>query len=202
MQWDESSYSLLVMAIRSPITRQKYFQRLRYFLDFLELNDGDFEHRCNIYGEKAKLDANWITNGIVKYLQIHRARVERKEITGATLRNYIKPIKLLCEQLDIPAPWKKILRGMPKGRRYANDRGPNLNEIRCLIQYPDRRIKPIIYVMATSGIRLGAWDYLRWSDISPFTQNGKVIGAKITVYSGEEDEYFSLYHARGMGITK
>ncbi len=99
---------------------------------------------------------------------------------------------MLCEQLDIPVPWKKILRGMPKGRRYANDRAPNLNEIKCLIQYPGRRIKPIIYVMATSGIRLGAWDYLRWSDISPFTQNGKVIGAKITVYSGEEDEYFSF----------
>jgi integrase len=54
----------------------------------------------------------------------------------------------------------KKLRGMPKGRRYANDRAPTLEEIQRLTEYPDRRIKPIIYTMVSSGIRLGAWDYL------------------------------------------
>ena len=186
------SYSLLVMAIRSPITRQKYFQRLEYFLDFLEINEGDLEQRCNVLGQKGTLDVNWITNSIIKYLQIHRGRVERKEITGSTLRNYVKPIKLLCEQLDIPVPWKKILREMPKGRRYANDRAPTLEEIQSLTEYPDRRIKPIVYTMASSGIRLGAWDYLKWGDIFPSTRDGKVIAAKIKVYSCEEDEYFSF----------
>jgi hypothetical protein len=31
-----------------------------------------------------------------------------------------------------------------------------------MLEYPDRRIKPIVYTMASSGMRLGAWDYLRW----------------------------------------
>ena len=53
--------------------------------------------------------------------------------------------------------------------------------------------------MASSGIRLGAWDYLRWKDIRPIERQGKVIAAKIIVYAGDDEEYFSfitveIYH--------
>lgn len=77
---EESPYSLLVMAIRSPITRQKYFQRLRYFLDFVIIENQSLEERCNTLGEKGKKDVTWLTSKIIKYLQIHRQRVELKEI--------------------------------------------------------------------------------------------------------------------------
>ncbi|MGA6991650.1 MAG: hypothetical protein WBX81_14635 [Nitrososphaeraceae archaeon] len=51
------------------------------------------------------------------------------EITGATLRNFVKAIKLFCEMSDIQITWKKISRGLPKVRRYANDRAPTIEEI-------------------------------------------------------------------------
>ena len=171
-------YSLLVMAIRSPITRQKYFQRLQYFLDFAGIEKLTFEQRCDTLAHRAKKDVSWLKNKIINYLQIHRERVEKKEISASTLRNYIKPIKQLCEQTDIPVPWKKILRGLPKGRRYANDRAPTYDEIQFLIRYPDRRIKPIVYTMTSSGIRLGAWDYLHWGDIFPVANDDKLLAAK------------------------
>jgi hypothetical protein len=41
-------------------------------------------------------------------------------------------------------------------------------------------------------MRVGAWDYLRWSHIRPIEKNGEVIAAKIIVYGGEDDEYFSF----------
>jgi hypothetical protein len=192
MQVEENPYSLLVMAIRSPITRQKYLQRLRYFLDFAGIENLSIEQRCNILGERAKKDVSWLTNKIIKYLQIHRQRVEAKEITASTLRNYVKPIKLLCEQTDISIPWKKILRGLPKGRRFANDRAPTYDEIQLIVKYPDRRIKPIVFTMTSSGIRLGAWDYLHWRDVTPIMKDDKIIAARIIVYSGEEDEYYSF----------
>jgi hypothetical protein len=31
--------------------------------------------------------------------------------------------------MDIDIPWKKLMRGMPKESKYANDRAPNLEEI-------------------------------------------------------------------------
>jgi hypothetical protein len=75
----------------------------------------------------------------------------------------------------------------------ANNRAPTLEEVRELVQYPDRRIKPIIYTMASSGIRLGAWDYLRWKHITPLTsETGEIIAAKILVYAGDAEEYFGF----------
>ena len=68
---------------------------------------------------------------------------------------------------DIPIPWKKISRGLPKIRRYADDRAPTLNEIQKVCEYPDRRIRGIVYTMSSCGIRLGAWDYLRWGHVTP-----------------------------------
>ena len=134
VQLNSSPYSIFILAIRSPITREKYLQRLGYFFDYIGIGEqGTIEDRCNIFGEKAKSDINWFANNILKYLQIHKNRVERKEITGSTLRNYIRPIILFCEQMDIDIPWNKITRGMPKGRKYANDRAPTIEEIKRML---------------------------------------------------------------------
>ncbi len=63
---------------------------------------------------------------------------------------------------DLLLNWKKISRMLPKRRNAANDRAPTIKELQKLIEYPDRRIKPIVYTMVSSGIRIGAWDYLKW----------------------------------------
>ena len=82
---------------------------------------------------------------------------------------------------DIVIPWKKITRGLPKGRKFADDRAPAIDEIRRIMEYPDRRIKAIICAVASSGIRIGAWDYIRWKAIRPVTRNEAVIAAKTIV---------------------
>jgi hypothetical protein len=56
---------------------------------------------------------------------------------------------------DILISWKRITRGLPRGRKWADDRAPTMDEIRKVVEYPDRRIKPIVYTMVSSGIRLG-----------------------------------------------
>jgi hypothetical protein len=67
-----------------------------------------------------------------------------------------------------------------------------MEEIRKIAEYPDRRIKAIDYTMTSSGIRLGAWDYLKWGNIKPVQRNGKVVTAKVIVYAGEDEEYFTF----------
>ena len=68
---------------------------------------------------------------------------------------------------DLPIPWAKIARGLPRAKRFADDRAPTLQEIRKIAEYPDRRIKPVICTMASAGIRVGAWDYLKYGHITP-----------------------------------
>jgi hypothetical protein len=56
-----------------------------------------------------------------------------------------------------------------------------------------RRIKPILYTMASSGIRIGAFDYLNWKHIIPVQGiNGEILAAKIIVYAGDNEEYYSF----------
>src|ERR687887_1813959 len=76
-----------------------------------------------------------------------------------------------------------------KRKNVVDDRAPTLEEIHKIIEYPDRRMKPIIYTMVSSGIRVGAWDHLKWNHISPIVREGKLLAAKINVYAGEDDEY-------------
>jgi hypothetical protein len=89
---------------------------------------------------------------------------------------------------DIPISWKKISRGIPRVRKFADDRAPTLEEIQEITEYPDRRIKAIVCTMASSGIRGGTWDFLKWKHLIPIEKNGLTVAAKLIVYSGEEDE--------------
>jgi hypothetical protein len=186
-----SSYSSFLYAMRSPMTREKYVGRLAKLFDFLEIK-GSMEERCMTFVERAQKEQDWAFQSIVKFVHFQRSRVDKKEITAATLHNYIKATKLFCEMNDIAISWKKITRGLPRGRRYANDRAPTFDEIRRILDYPDRRIKPIVLTMLSSGIRLGAWDYLRWGDVKPIEKDSRLVAARLRVYAGEEDEYFTF----------
>jgi hypothetical protein len=41
-------------------------------------------------------------------------------------------IRFFCETTVISIPWKKITRGLPKGKRFADDRASTLEEIKKL----------------------------------------------------------------------
>jgi integrase len=187
------AYSLFLYAVRSPITRDYYLRRLRAFFNQIDLlSNRSIEKRCNFFAEKGTKDPNWAFHHIVRFFQFQKGRVERCEITGATLRNSVKSLKLFCEMTDIPVTWKKITRGLPKSRNYADDRAPTLAEIQTICEYPDRRIRGIVCTMSSSGIRLGAWDFMRWRNIEPIRREGKLVAAKIIVYAGDEEEYISF----------
>jgi hypothetical protein len=46
--------------------------------------------------------------------------------------------------------------------------------------------------MTSSGIRVGAWDYLKWGHVIPVNRNGRIVAAKVIVYAGEPDEYYTF----------
>jgi hypothetical protein len=170
-------YSMFVYAIKSPLTRKKYEGRLAKFFEFADIPGETLGARCIVFEQKARTNPSWTTLVIVKFLQSLKQRVENKEISGATVRNYVKPIRLFCEMNEITVPWKKIMRGLPSSRNYANDRAPTIDEIKKVTDYPDRRIKPIVYLMASSGNRLGAWDYLKCRHLVPIVRDDKIIAA-------------------------
>jgi hypothetical protein len=178
--------------MKAPMTRDRYQTRLAKFLTFIGIAGNTVQERSRAFAKMGKDDSIWALNSVLKFVQFQKDRVDKKEISGATVRNYVKSIKLFCEMADMAIPWKKITRGLPKGKKYADDRIPTLEEIRKIVEYPDRRIKSIVYTMSSSGIRIGAWDYLQWGHIRPVETNGEIVAAKMIVYAGEDEEYFTF----------
>jgi hypothetical protein len=127
----------------------------------------DLREQASAFVRRAKEDPTYAYYAVTGFVRFEKERVERGEITAGTLTNFVKAVKLFCEQNDIMLNWKKISRKLPRVREYASDRAPTREEILRWMEYPDRRIKPIILLMVSSGIRLGAWDYLRWKDVEP-----------------------------------
>lgn len=182
-------------ALKSSESQRQYPGRLRVFLDYLGL-EGTIHEQARDFAKKAKNNPQWLQDSLMKFTVHQKERVSRKEISEGTIGNYYKAIKLFCEMnFDQPIiNWKRIARGMPRARKFALDRIPTMEEIRRLCEYPDRRIKAIIYTMASSGIRVGAFNYLQWKHITPISNpNGDIIAAQMLIYPGDPaEEYYTF----------
>jgi hypothetical protein len=89
-------WSLYLYALKSPVTREKYQKRLERFFDFLGPKGANVEVKSRVSMElRQKEGSRWVLSGLLSFLQFNLARLDRKEITGATVRNYLKSIKPL-----------------------------------------------------------------------------------------------------------
>jgi hypothetical protein len=90
-------YSLFLHAMKSPVRKKKYSRRLEMFFDFLKLPGENLEERCLTFVNSGKNNVNWVFTNILKFVLFYKQRIDKKEISGATLINYLKAIKLFCE---------------------------------------------------------------------------------------------------------
>jgi len=159
-------YELFLYALKAPETKRQYPKRLKvvfdYFTSINELTNTKIQDQCKEVITKTLQDPSWLSTCLMRFIMFQKERINRKEIVAITARNYIRTFKLFIDMnYDIqPINWKRLTRGLPAFRETANDRAPTVDEIRKLIQYPDRRIKAVILLMISGGFRLGAWDYL------------------------------------------
>jgi integrase len=179
--------------LKAEETRRQWPKRLKKFLDFGIDPKLTIEQQSSIFYEKASKNEKWAILYLEKFILNQKERVAKKEIESSTIRNYYKAAKLFCDMNDITLNWKRLAKGLPKQKQAADDRSPTLEEIKKLIEYPDKRIKPIIYTMLSSGIRKEVWDYLKWKHIIQILNDENIIiAAKIIVYAGDNEEYYSF----------
>jgi hypothetical protein len=179
-------------ALKAAESRRQYPRRFRIFLEYLRL-EGSLEEQAKEFLFKAIESHQWAEDVLIGFISYELERAKRREISECTIPNYYRATKLFCEMNDIILNWKKIARGLPRAGKAANDRAPTVEEIQKLVEYPDRRIKPIVYAMASSGIRIGAWDYLQWKHVIPMTNSsGEIIASKLIVYAGDREQYYTF----------
>lgn len=201
----KDAYSSFEYALKAPETKRQWPRRLDVFLTFLQLDGHDVKERSNnLYDEVKTEGIDWLQSHIIDFIYFQKQRVLNKEITETTINNYIKPLKTFCDMNNIILNWKYIRKGVPKGRKSALDRIPQVSEVKKLLRASDIRLKPIISVMLSSGIRVGAWDELKWKNVIPIkdekTEN--IIAAKLLVYPGDEEEYYTFITSEAWNYLK
>ncbi len=193
-EYDDEPMSVFLYALRAPESRRQYPKRLKVFLDYVQFK-GPINQQAKEFLFSAKTNPTWVQSTIMRFINFQKERVQNGEISCSTISNYYKAIKLFLEMnIDKSVVnWKKLSKGLPAVRKAANDRAPTIEELGTLAEYPDRRIGPIVFTMASSGIRLGAWDNLQWKHVSAFTNdNGEIIAARLLIYPDSPERYYTF----------
>jgi len=101
----------------------------------------------------------------------------------SAIRNYLTPIKSFYKINDIVLNDRKILKFLPEQLKVGNDRAYRLEEIGKMLEIADERMRAVILLLSSSGIRIGA---------IPTLILGNLQENKLVVYQGTREEYVSF----------
>jgi len=159
---------LFLSSIRSPETRNGYSIYFKKYLDFLGTDD-------IFYGNNPRI----IESKIIEFL----IDMRNKGKGYSTIHNYISAILAFYKINDVILNISKINKFVPENRRVRNDRAFTHEEISKLLDAADERMKVVILILASSGVRLGSLSSLRIKHL----QNRKLL-----VYENDREEYFTF----------
>jgi len=121
-------------------------------------------------------DPRLIEEKIISFISL----LKKKGLGHAAILNYVTPILTFYEINDIILNKKKIRKFIPAYKKVKRDRGYTREEIHKLLDIADERMRVVIYILASSGIRITALCSLR---IRHLQKN------KLTIYEGDNEEY-------------
>jgi len=133
-----------------------------------------------------RLDQQEISNIIINYLVEEKKRISRQYKVVI-----FSAIKHACEMNDVILNWKKLKKFIKSDKTNnsinGKDRGYTHEEIQKILGFSDQRLKTAFLVLASTGIRIGALQSIRISDLERIDDL-----YKITVYSGDREEYLTF----------
>jgi len=209
----ENALELFYSGIKSQATKNTMERLLRYFLIevCVDLLKGNFEQRAQQFVDIARKDQTKATNIIIAYVKKLRERtaLEKSDpyyMNPSYLPNKIKPIKKLLTMNDIGLAWKRIYTFYPEKDNIHQGRGYTKDEIKKLLEYStDISTDFVILASSSGGLRLGAWNNLRWEDVFPIydvngkykielknSEAGKTVCAGMIIYKSTEEQYTAL----------
>ena len=159
---------LFLSSIRSPETRNGYNTYFKKYLDFLQADD-------IFYGNNPRL----IEQKIIEFLIDMRSKGKGYSV----IHNYISAVLAFYKINDVILNISKINKFVPQNRKVRNDRAFTHEEISKLLDAADERMKVVILLLASSGLRLGAISFLRIRHLQK---------RKLLVYENDKEEYFTF----------
>ena len=167
----QRSLLLFENSIKSKATRIEYLKNLNRFKDFYKLKDYD-----SILGIPNKKLQEMIEDYVMDM---------KSKISPNTIPTRVYPLQAFFEINDVDIKWRKIRRLYPAKVKKSGRKAYSTEQVQEILQNcQDLRNRAIVLFMSASGVRIGAFPYLKIRDIQPIEDCKSVL-----VYSGEIDEY-------------
>ncbi len=173
---------LFEQSIKSEYTRKVYIVCLKKYFQFP--GSGKFIE-CDHTTDPRKVEQHVIDFVISK-------KKEGKGFSG--IKNYVSAICKYYKIKDVYINTNKILQFLPEFRKSKKDREYEHEEIQKLLEIADERMRVVILLSASTGMRIGAIPDLRLRNIEQVsTESGSELPIhKITVYENTNDEYVTF----------
>jgi len=159
---------LFLNSTKSDETRKKYSTYFKKYLELQGLNDPLSENNH-------KLIERDIINFIIE--------MKNKKMSYSAIANYTSAALAFYKINDVILNVSKIGKFMPEQKRVRKDRAYTHEEISKLLEVADERMRVIILLLASTGMRVGSISSLVIRNVDD---------KKITIYENEKEEYFSF----------
>jgi len=161
------SLELFLSSIRSPETRDKYSIYFKKYQEFAGLD--------LFCGNNPRL----IEQKIIEFLIDMKSNGKGY----STIHNYAAAVLAFYKINDVVLNVAKISKFIPVQKKVKKDRAYSYDEIGKLLEIADERVRVIILLLSSSGIRVGALPLLKLRHLE---------GTKLTIYENEREEYFTF----------
>lgn len=164
---EDKIYSNFLHSLKSGKTKDIYSHALKQFMKFYHIEDYTSLLRASDIEDKIK---DYIISSV------------DRQLSTSFIKIFLAAIKNFFEMNDIEnIRWRKLKRFMGEETPAHEDRCYTYEEIQTLLNTADIKLKAIILLMASSGIRVGALSIARLAHL-------KRIGDlyKISVYEGQK----------------
>jgi integrase len=148
LQEDESAYRLFIESPPSPASRIVYWNDLKLYAQY---------RKVEAFEDLLKWDPRLLQSQIIDYI----IYLKGQRLSGNSINTRINSIKKFYESNDIDLRWRKIKGYMGSKRRVKKDRPYTYEEIRKILDKANERERVVIYLLISSGMRIGALNTLK-----------------------------------------
>jgi len=183
----------------------------RFLIDVCaEILSGSFRQRTKQFVDIARKDQERAVQIILAYTKHLKARTALSQddvdyLNPSSVPNRIKPIKKLLDMNGIGLGWKRIYSTFPEENVTNHGRGYTREEIKQLLAFAEKiSTQFIILASCSGGLRVGAWENMKWECVFPVYQqneeygvlpesaDARIVCGAMIIYKGSKDEYIAL----------
>ena len=169
--FDGNAYFNFINSLRSPNTKTTYIQCLKQYMQYRKVKAVDEL----LIGDQRLLQSN-----IIEYL------VSLQQISHGTRYLYAAVLRHFYDINDILLNWKKINAFLGQSNKVVHDRAYTKPEIAALLEKSNERMKVVILLLASTGMRIGAIPTLKIRNLKKIEEYGLY---QITVYEKAKEQY-------------